>query len=53
MKLVERIRSSVGGLFRREFVDAETDEEMRVHIQNRADDLERSGLVRAEAERRA
>jgi hypothetical protein len=31
----------------------ELDEEMRLHIQNRADDLERSGLSRGEAERRA
>src|SRR5580704_19332081 len=33
--------------------DAEMDEEMRLHIQNRADDLERAGLQRGEAERRA
>src|SRR5580704_7480289 len=33
--------------------DAEMDEEMRLHIQNRAEDLERSGLSREEAERRA
>ncbi len=29
------------------------EEELRSHIQHRADDLERSGLNRAEAERRA
>ena len=29
------------------------EEELRSHIQHRADDLERSGLARAEAERRA
>lgn len=29
------------------------EEELRLHIQNRAEDLERSGLSRAEAERRA
>jgi putative ABC transport system permease protein len=34
-------------------MDDELDEEMRLHIQNRADDLERSGLSRGEAERRA
>lgn len=34
-------------------VSAELDEELRSHIQHRADDLERSGLDRAEAERRA
>jgi len=39
--------------FRRAQVDAEMDEELRSHIQLRADDLERSGLTREEAERRA
>jgi predicted permease len=33
--------------------EADLDEELRSHIQHRADDLERSGLDRAEAERRA
>ena len=32
---------------------AEIEEELRAHIRHRADDLERSGLGRAEAERRA
>src|SRR5208282_6472544 len=32
---------------------AEMDEELRSHMEHRADDLERSGLSRAEAERRA
>jgi predicted permease len=40
-------------LFRREAVAREVDEELRAHIQMRADDLERTGLRRAEAERRA
>jgi putative ABC transport system permease protein len=39
--------------FRRNESEAEMDEELRAHIQIRADDLERSGLSRAEAERRA
>ncbi len=39
--------------FHRSEVNAEIDEELRSHIQHRADDLERSGLSRAEAERRA
>lgn len=39
--------------FRRNHSEAEMDEELRAHIQVRADDLERSGLSRAEAERRA
>ena len=34
-------------------MNAEMEEELRSHIQHRADDLERSGLARAEAERRA
>src|SRR5262249_37326630 len=38
---------------RRARVNAEMDDELRSHIQHRADDLERSGLPRAEAERRA
>ncbi len=39
--------------FRRSQLDADMEEELRSHIQHRADDLERSGLRRAEAERRA
>jgi predicted permease len=34
-------------------MNAEMEEELRCHIQHRADDLERSGLDRAQAERRA
>jgi predicted permease len=34
-------------------LDQDLDEELRAHMENRADDLERSGLSRAEAERRA
>src|SRR5205807_1402345 len=34
-------------------MENDVDEELRAHIQLRADDLERSGLARAEAERRA
>jgi putative ABC transport system permease protein len=34
-------------------MEGEMDEELRAHIANRADDLERSGLPRGEAERRA
>ncbi len=40
-------------LFRRSRIESEMDEELRAHIRNRADDLERSGFPRAEAERRA
>src|SRR5207249_4476572 len=40
-------------LFRHSEIENEMDEELRSHIQHRADDLERSGLDRAAAERRA
>jgi predicted permease len=39
--------------FRRSQIEDEMEAELRAHIQHRADDLERSGLNRAEAERRA
>jgi predicted permease len=48
MKLLAYLRS----LFHRE-KESELDEEFRAHIQRHADDLERSGLPRAEAERRS
>jgi predicted permease len=53
MKLLAYLRSIVAKLFRRSQMDAEMEDELRAHIQNRADDLERSGLARVEAERRA
>ncbi|HTU46535.1 MAG TPA: ABC transporter permease [Bryobacteraceae bacterium] len=40
-------------LFRRARIDADLEEELRSHMEHRADDLERSGLSRATAERRA
>ena len=52
MSLIAYIRS----LFARSLprsVDADMDEELASHIQHRADDLQRSGLDRATAERRA
>jgi predicted permease len=39
--------------FRLARVDADIDQELRAHVEHRADDLERSGVPRAEAERRA
>src|SRR5476651_502085 len=39
--------------FSRSRIDDDIDEELRSHIQHRADDLERSGLDRAAAERQA
>src|SRR5215471_6214459 len=53
MKLFSSIRSIVTALSHRARVENETEEELRSHVQNRADDLERWGLMRAEAERRA
>src|SRR6266550_3846712 len=46
-------RSLAARFFRRSQTENELDEELRAHIQLRADDLERSGLGRIEAERRA
>jgi predicted permease len=53
MKLLDSLRFRIANLFRRSEMNAEIDDELRSHIQHRADDLERSGLSRAEAERRA
>ncbi len=46
-------RSLAARFFRRSQTENELEEELRAHIQLRADDLERSGLGRTEAERRA
>src|SRR5579859_725792 len=53
MSLLSTLRSVVSAVFHRADVENDTDEELRAHVQNRTDDLERSGLTRAEAERRA
>ena len=53
MSLLSSLRSAAAALLRRARVETETEEELRAHVQNRADDLESSGLTRAEAERRA
>src|SRR5579872_6539035 len=53
MKLFDSLRFRIATLFRRSQLNAEMHEELRSHIQHRADDLERSGLDRAAAERRA
>jgi hypothetical protein len=49
MTLLSWFRSVTAKSFRRSETAHELDEELRSHIQNRADDLERSGLTRAEA----
>lgn len=53
MTLLDTLRFRIAALFRRSQMNTEIEEELRSHIQFRADDLERSGLNRAEAERRA
>jgi predicted permease len=53
MKFLASIWSTATLLFHRSDIAQEMNEEQLFHIQNRADDLERSGLPRAEAERRA
>ncbi len=53
MKLLDLLRFRIATLFHRSQMNAEIEDELRSHIQHRADDLERAGLSRAEAERRA
>ena len=53
MKFLAYFRSLAAKFFHRSQVEDDMEEELRSHIQHRADDLERSGLHRAEAERRA
>jgi len=53
MKLLAYFRSLAGKFLRRSQTADDTDEELTAHIQLRADDLERSGLSRFEAERQA
>lgn len=53
MKLLALLRSVASAVFLRARFEKDADEELRTHVENRADDLERSGLGRADAERRA
>jgi hypothetical protein len=53
MSLFSSLRSVVSALFHRSRIEKEIEEELHAHIQDRANDLERSGVPRAEAERRA
>lgn len=53
MKLLAYLRSLFSAVAHRQHEDSDMDEEFRVHIQRHADDLERSGLPREEAERQA
>ena len=53
MKLRGYLRTLAARFFHRSEMEADLEEELRAHVQHHADDLERSGVDRAEAERRA
>jgi len=53
MSVLAYIRSLAARFFQRSRTEADIDEELSFHVQRRADDLERSGLTRTEAERQA
>jgi len=53
MRFLAYFRSLATRFLHRSQIEDDMEEELRSHIQHRADDLERSGLARAEAERRA
>jgi len=53
MRILDSMRFRFVTLFQHSKINAEMEEELRSHIQHRADDLEHSGLDRADAERRA
>jgi predicted permease len=53
MKIQAYFRSLTARFFDRPETEADIEEELGSHIQHRADDLERSGLARSDAERRA
>ncbi len=53
MRLLRSAISAFTAPFRRAGIDREMDEELRAHIELRADDVARSGVPRPEAERRA
>ena len=53
MKFLAYLRSLAAKFFHRSQMADEMEEELGSHIQHRADDLERSGVDRTEAERRA
>jgi putative ABC transport system permease protein len=53
MRLLSSVRTFLSYMFHRHHIEGEMDEEFRSHLKNRAADLERQGLSRAEAERQA
>ncbi|HSC45346.1 MAG TPA: permease prefix domain 1-containing protein, partial [Candidatus Acidoferrum sp.] len=53
MSVLHQMRAWVGANLRRSRMESEMDAEMRFHVEAYADDLERGGMDRAEALRRA
>src|SRR6202041_1917541 len=53
MSFFSTIRSLASAFLQRTQVNREMEDELRSHLQHRADDLQRAGISRAEAERRA
>jgi len=53
MRFLDAMRARCSALVHRSALRDELEEELRVHLWHRADDLERSGVSRAEAERQA
>src|SRR5207253_8817913 len=53
MRLLDYLRSLGSRFLHRSQTEREMEEELRDHVQHRADDLMQSGLDRVEAERRA
>ena len=53
MRLLDSMRARCSALIHRSARMAELVEELRIHVQHRADDLENRGMSRAEAERQA
>ncbi len=53
MRVTSSVRAILVFLFARPKTEREMEEEFRLHLRRRADDLERSGLSRADAERQA
>lgn len=53
MRLWASVRAFFAALLHRSLAESEMEEELRAHVQRRADDLVRQGIARADAERRA
>ena len=53
MKLVSWLRTFLAFVFHRSHIEREMEYELRAHLESRAEDLERQGLPRVEAERQA